>query len=167
MFQNITLPKMTDNLFNFAFAQRLKSAMIKAGMNSQKSTSGIDIIKLSEKIGHSVQICRKYLKGEALPEPSKVVLIAAVLNVSPGWLLFGEKSNSSFRDEIVMRKEIFEYILNKTHILHKCNWNLARINDFIIKIVLDLYPINATLEQQKQIIDIIFSTKDVFDEQSN
>ncbi len=155
---------MTNNLFNFAFAKRLKSAMIKAGMNSHKSTSGIDIIKLSEQIGHSVQICRKYLKGEAIPDHAKIVLIAKVLNVSPGWLLFGEEVCSTNINDIIINKEIFEYILNKSVILHKCNWNLAKINNFITRVVIDLHPINASLEQQRQIIDMIFSTKDVFNE---
>jgi hypothetical protein len=148
---------MTNNLFNFAFASRLKTAMIQAGMNSQKSTSGIDIIKLSQKIGHSVQICRKYLKGEAIPEPSKILLIAETLNVSPGWLLFGDKYSHQHKDHIIMHQEIFEYILYKSNLLHKKQWNLEKINNFVTKLIIDLYPINASLDQQKQIVDLIFA----------
>ncbi len=148
---------MTDNLFNFAFASRLKTAMIQAGMTSTKSTSGIDIIKLSQKIGHSVQICRKYLKGEAIPEAPKVLLIAEVLNVSPGWLLFGDKFSHQHKNNIIMDKEVFEYILKKSNVLHKKHWNLEKIHDFITKVILDIYPINASIDQQKQIIDIIFT----------
>ena len=149
---------MTNKLFNFAFAERLKNAMIKAGMHSKKSTSGIDITALSNKIEHSVQICRKYLKGEALPEPHKLVLIAEVLNVSPGWLLFGEQPQPYSIDHYVINKEIFEYILLKSIILRKLNWNEEKINNFIVKVVADLYLIKANSVQQKQIIDIIFSS---------
>ena len=51
------------------FAYRLRDAMIAAGFNSQRSTSGVCIHKLAEITGYSVQICRKYLRGEAIPEP--------------------------------------------------------------------------------------------------
>src|SRR5580692_1281071 len=72
------------------FSYRLRDAMIAAGFNSQRSTSGVCIHKLAEITGYSVQICRKYLRGEAIPEPLKLAEIAAKLHVSPGWLLFGD-----------------------------------------------------------------------------
>lgn len=75
------------------FADRLRDAMIAAGFNSQRSTSGVCIHKLSEITGYSVQICRKYLRGEAIPDPVKLREIAVKIHVSPGWLLFGDSHN--------------------------------------------------------------------------
>lgn len=75
------------------FANRLRDAMIAAGFNSQRSTSGVCIHTLSEITGYSVQICRKYLRGEAIPDPVKLREIAVKIHVSPGWLLFGDSCN--------------------------------------------------------------------------
>lgn len=75
------------------FADRLRDAMIAAGFNSQRSTSGVCIHKLAEITGYSVQICRKYLRGEAIPDPVKLREIAVKIHVSPGWLLFGDSHN--------------------------------------------------------------------------
>ena len=78
------------------FAYRLnRDAMINAGFNSQRSTSGVCIHKLAEITGYSLQICRKYLRGEAIPEPIKLVEIAAKTDVSPGSLLFGDAHDDS------------------------------------------------------------------------
>src|SRR3546814_19330151 len=81
------------------FAYRLRDAMIAAGFNSQRSTSGVCIHKLAEITGYSVQICRKYLRGEAIPEPVKLVEIAAKLQVSAGWLLFGDSHNDPMNSD--------------------------------------------------------------------
>ncbi len=81
------------------FAYRLRDAMIAAGFNSQRSTSGVSIHKLAEITGYSVQICRKYLRGEAIPEPLKLVEIAERLNVSAGWLLFGDAHSAHINSQ--------------------------------------------------------------------
>src|SRR5215207_3682155 len=93
------------------FAYRLRDAMLAAGFNSQRSTSGVCIHKLAEITGYSVQICRKYLRGEAIPEPVKLIEIAKKLQVSPGWLLFGDAYNDSCisQEMLTIRRNLLHY----------------------------------------------------------
>jgi len=71
------------------FASRLREAMIAAGFGSQRTPSGVNIQKLAQITRYSVQISRKYLRSEVIPEPTKLMDMAQELCVSPGWLLFG------------------------------------------------------------------------------
>src|SRR5690606_23912390 len=97
------------------FSLRLRDAMIQAGFNSSRSTSGIDIHKLVEITGYSEQICRKYLKGNAIPEPAKMVDIAEALGVSPGWLLFGEQHNDVLHDknQFIISKNLIYFVFKR------------------------------------------------------
>ena len=42
----------------------------------------------------SVQAVRKWLDGDTIPSPDKIVTLGRWLGVSPAWLLFGEPSHS-------------------------------------------------------------------------
>ena len=81
------------------FAKRLRLALINAEYGSSKSSSGVNISKFAQMTGYSAQICRKYLRGEAIPEPSKLAEIAQKLKVSPGWLLFGDSHTNNANEE--------------------------------------------------------------------
>ena len=74
----ITKEKMT---LSQLFATRLRDTLIASGFNSQRSSSGVDIDKLAEITGYSTQICRKYLRGQAMPDPTKIVDIALKLMI--------------------------------------------------------------------------------------
>jgi hypothetical protein len=146
------------------FAQRLRDSMIAAGFNSQRSTSGVCIHKLSEITGYSLQICRKYLRGEALPEPLKVLEIALKLNVSPGWLLFGSAFNNqiSLHDTISTSKPLLHYIFIKAADLYNYSLKKEEIPDFLMELIHDLNLINANEEQSKKIIDLAFASLNHF-----
>ncbi|MBA2656651.1 MAG: transcriptional regulator [Tatlockia sp.] len=142
------------------FAYRLRDAMIAAGFNSQRSITGINIHKLVEITGYSIQICRKYLRGEAIPEPVKLVEIASQLQVSPGWLLFGDSHDDSSvtRDKVIISKKLLHYILNQAGSLYNRPHLAHDVPDFLLELINDVSQINASEEQSQKIIDLALSS---------
>jgi hypothetical protein len=146
------------------FAYRLRDSLIAAGFNSQRSTSGVNIHKLSEITGYSPQICRKYLRGQALPEPAKLVEIAAQLHVSPGWLLFGDANfdNNISSDKLTISKTLIRYIFERAYSLYNSGRTPDEITDFLMELAQDISQINATDAQSKKIIDLALSSANHF-----
>ena len=146
------------------FAYRLRDAMINAGFNSERSISGVSIHKLAEITGYSLQICRKYLRGEALPEPIKLLEIASKLEVSAGWLLFGEahSDENKEQDKLILSKNLLHYIFTKASNLYNNKKIEKEIPDFLIELVKDLSLINANEEQSKKIIDLAIASVNHF-----
>ncbi|MGL6028999.1 MAG: helix-turn-helix domain-containing protein [Legionella sp.] len=142
------------------FAFRLRDAMIASGFNSQRSTSGVSIHKLAEITGYSVQICRKYLRGEAIPEPTKLVEIAAKLNVAPGWLLFGDAHNNTGlgQNNVTLSKDLLHYIFSKAASLYNSEQFTGQVADFLMDLVNDISMINASEEQSRKIIDLAIAS---------
>lgn len=142
------------------FSYRLRDAMIAAGFQSQRSISGVCIHKLAEITGYSVQICRKYLRGEAIPEPVKLVEIAMKLNVSPGWLLFGEghDDQSLMSDKITISKNLLHYIFTRAANLYNASRLEEEVPDFLLELINDISQINTNEEQSKKIIDLALSS---------
>lgn len=142
------------------FAYRLRDAMIAAGYNSRRSVSGICIHKLSEITGYSLQICRKYLRGEAIPDPVKLVEIAAQLQVSPGWLLFGDSHNDSSmnRDKIIISKNLLHYILRQAANLYNMPHVGKETPGFLLELINDVSQIDTSEEQSKKIIDLALAS---------
>ncbi|MBA2650346.1 MAG: helix-turn-helix transcriptional regulator [Legionella sp.] len=134
--------------------------MITAGFNSQRSVSGVSIHKLSEITGYSLQICRKYLRGEAIPEPTKLLEISQKLNVSAGWLLFGNGQDAlnPSPDKIIIRKNNLHYIFLKVGDLYNDRLLEQEVANFLMELVNDVSLINATDEQSKKIIDLALSS---------
>jgi transcriptional regulator with XRE-family HTH domain len=146
------------------FACRLRDSLIAAGFNSERSTSGVDIHKLAEITGYSPQICRKYLRGHALPEPQKLVEIAVALRVSPGWLLFGDSHSDSHQssDKITMSIILAQYIFERALPLYNGNRTPKDVADFLMELMRDVSQINANIEQSKKIIDLALSSASHF-----
>ncbi|HHT0592571.1 TPA: helix-turn-helix domain-containing protein [Legionella anisa] len=142
------------------FADRLRDAMIAAGFNSQRSTSGVCIHTLSEITGYSVQICRKYLRGEAIPDPVKLREIAVKIHVSPGWLLFGDSCNDqeTTQKKISINKNLLHYIFTRASCLYNSALMEQEIANFLMELINDVSLINADEEQSKKIVDLALST---------
>jgi len=142
------------------FSYRLHDAMIAAGFNSKRSTSGVCIHKLAEITGYSLQICRKYLRGEAIPEPTKLMEIAATLQVTPGWLLFGDADSVAHlsTNKLTISKELLHYIFSRASCLYNGNLSEQEIPDFLIELITDLSLIDANEDQSKKIIDLALSS---------
>ena len=142
------------------FADRLREAMIAAGYNSQRSPSGVNIHKLAEITNHSSQICRKYLRGQTIPEPVKLAEIAAKLNVSPGWLLFGNghQETTHAKSHITISNNLLHYIFTHLNELYGAEQPSDEIPDFLVDLTRDISKIDANEEQSKQIIDLALSS---------
>lgn len=144
------------------FALRLHQAMLRAGLSSSRSKSGVCIQSLTKLTGHSRQMCRKYLGGEALPEPQLLIKLAQALNVSAGWLLFGEMSCAQpQKDHIQISKPILHYILT-----HQENPSLYKLDNtqqhFLIQLIQEVSQLEGDEEQLKKIIDLAFSSANQF-----
>lgn len=138
---------------NKQFSYRLRDAMLAADFASSRSTSGVCIHKLAEITGHSLQICRRYLRGEAIPDPVKIADIAKQLNVAPGWLLFGD-GHLNQADTLSIQKNLLSYIVSFLPALYTSDRNPLEVSDFFIALLGDISQIHASEEQCKKIIDL-------------
>ena len=146
------------------FAERLRASMIAAGYNSQRSPSGVNIDKLAEITGYSLQICRKYLRGQAIPDPIKLMEIATTLKVAPGWLLFGDcHQNSHLTSKfITINKNLLHYIFMQINELYQIEHVSDEISDFLLDLTNNISQINANEEQSKKIIDLALASAQHF-----
>lgn len=123
-----------DDHIQTSFGARLKFTMINKGFNSSRSPYGVDVTHLSKITQHSPQICRKYLKNTALPGFDTIMRLSEALDVSPGWLLFGDGSpqykNLISLSPALLRCVIEEGLTVRAHF--KSNHNFA---DFLMHIV--------------------------------
>ena len=149
---------MEKSAFSQQFSERLRDALLKAEYGSPRSASGVDIQKLSDIMGHSVQICRKYLRGQAIPEPMKLVELAAKLHVSPGWLLFGNPYPEEASHYLSIHKNLLHYIFTEASNLYNADLADDERADFLLDLTRDIAHINTTEEQSKKIIDLALSS---------
>ncbi len=151
---------MEKNNLTKRFAQRLIESMNAAGFTSNRSTVGVDVYKLADITGYSSVICRKYLKGEAIPEPTKLIDIAEALKVSPGWLLFGDPNkHSAFAQEnICLSRNLLAYIFECAAPLYQINRSKEEIANFLVELACDVSQIEADELQSKKIIDLALSS---------
>lgn len=151
---------MIKNNITVSFAERLRMSLIKAGYTSNRSSTGVDIMKFADVIQYTPQICRKYLRGETIPEPQKLSEIANHLQVSPGWLLFGDSLSSEAHEahKITINKNILHHLF--THISQLCApHNSSEIlPNFWLELTEDLQDFNQNEEKSKKIIDMALSS---------
>jgi len=145
------------------FAQRLRDTLIANGYVSTRSPSGVHMQKFADMMGHSLQICRKYLRGQAIPESQKLLAIASQLGVSPGWLLFGDchGQHANETNKITINKDILHYLYHHISALYQPQTSNADLrSNFFIELTQDVSRISDDLEQSKKIIDLaLFSAK--------
>ena len=142
------------------FSIRLRDAMIAAGFLSSRSPSGVNVDKLTEITGYSLQICRKYLRGEACPDPMKLIDISEKLSVSPGWLLFGENDSKApcGSQTITIHKNLLHYIFTQASDLYNGPTLNDEVPDFLLSLTADMSQIDADEEQSKKIIDLALTS---------
>lgn len=154
---------MEKSKLTHQFADRLRISLIKSEYSSSRSPYGVNINKFAKMTGYSPQICRRYLRGEAIPEPSKLAEIATELNVSPGWLLFGDCHTSITEDEnkITINRDLLHYIFTHANNLYTSeNSQKEILPKFLLELTNNVSQINADHEQSKKIIDLaLFSLK--------
>lgn len=143
-----------ERLQQFPF--RLREAMMTAGYHSTRSLSGVNLQKLQEITGYSIQICRKYLRGEALPDVHKIIDIARYLNVSPGWLLFGEPDCQKYAspDYITIKHSVLLYLYQTICAIYFNDEAHEDIPVFLLSLTQDISEINATDAQLQRLMDL-------------
>lgn len=154
----ITNVIMEKNNLIRQFASRLRDTMIARGHYSSRSTSGVDIHKLVEMTGNSSQICRKYLAAQVIPEPTTLACLAEKLDVSPGWLLFGDAQQTPATDTISISESLLHYIIVNAKSLYTADSKPEVIADFLLGLIQDIGLIGANEEQSKKIIDLALSS---------
>lgn len=140
------------------FSERLIDAMKSKGYTASRSPRGICIQTLSKFAGASEQICRRYIRGDALPDYEKVKDIALNLGVSAGWLLFGEQDASKLQPKQV-DADLLHYILTRSHHLYqKETGNTDDYADFVLGLIRDVREIDTSKENLLKIIDLAISS---------
>lgn len=153
------------------FSERLTSIMQFKGYNSERSKAGVRIDKLTEVCGCSHQMARRYVLGEALPDIDITLKIAKWLDISPGWLLFGDESkipnNINENNLIHIDHDLLEYILLKSAQLFLVTDDLKELVSFIMDIVDDTTHIEADKKSILKIVDISVNSVTRFNGLSN
>jgi transcriptional regulator with XRE-family HTH domain len=144
------------------FAKRLTNIMQHNGYASDRSKAGVRIDKLSKICGCSYQMARRYVLGEALPDIQITLQIAKWLNVSAGWLLFGEETKvPEHIDDINLihiEYELLEYVLQKAAPLFLVTKDQSELVSFIMDVVNDITRIDADKKAILKIVDISVSS---------
>lgn len=151
------------------FSNRLTDAMKSNGYTASRSPSGICIQTLSKFAGASEQICRRYIRGDALPDYDKVKDIAQNLNVSAGWLLFGEQNVAELQSQTkTVDEDLLHYILTKSHYLYlKETGNTDDYADFVLGLIRDVREIDTSKENLQKIIDLAIGSISSYEEKRN
>jgi transcriptional regulator with XRE-family HTH domain len=145
------------------FSHRLREALIAAGHDSDRSISGVNLQKLVEITGYSIQICRKYLRGETLPDTKKIIEIAQALKVTPGWLLFAEVSPTLTSDhEVTIPKKLLQMLFAHIHKLYTTQKVPQDITDLLLSLADNLGQLKVDETQAIKIIEIAFSSMKYF-----
>lgn len=138
------------------FGKRLQFAMINAGFDSSRTPTGVSIQKLSEITGNSLQICRKYLRDKAIPDIHTIVVIAKQLNVTPGWLLFGDENKSPIHsDDIVIDKSLLHYIFGRGTIIRALFASQQDLANFLLNITIHISELDLDIIKSQRIIDFL------------
>lgn len=138
------------------FAKRLRESMIASGFASTSTVSGVNLFKLSEITGCSMQICRKYVQGNAMPGYSKVITLANSLNVSPGWLVFGDDIGHSREQEqlISINEESLHCILQEASHLRE-HLNKIDYADYLITLIKSVVSLDCSVDITSKVINLL------------
>lgn len=150
-----------------AFAGRLINTLKAKGYTATRSPSGICIKSLAEFTGASEQICRRYIRGDALPDYEKVRQLAQHLQVNPGWLLFGNEGEPAPSTQQI-DEVLLHYILKQSHQLYRndCG-NNDDYADFVLGLIKEVRTIDTSKENLLKIIDLAIGSISSYEETRN
>lgn len=147
-----------------SFANRLIETLKDKGYTLTRSPNGICMKTLAEFTGASEQICRRYIRGDALPDYEKVKKLANSLQVSPGWLLFGQEDasrNTQFEENIL------HYILKHSHCLYPVSQNgNSDYANFVLGLFREVLSIDTAENTLLKIIDLAIGSISLYGEKS-
>ncbi|KTD25152.1 helix-turn-helix domain-containing protein [Legionella maceachernii] len=146
-----------------SFAKRLIQTLKEKGHTASRSPNGICIKTLADFTGASEQICRRYIRGDALPDYEKIKQIASHLQVSPGWLLFGKEEHVPIKKEI--DETLLHYILKQSHHLYPISpGSNDDYADFVLGLIREIQSIDTSEDNLIKIIDLAISSISSYDE---
>ena len=146
------------------FSERLVYTMKLRGHTASRSPHGICMKILAEFADASEQICRRYIRGEALPSHEKIIRIAGKLDVSPAWLVFGEESKA--KPNAGIDDELLHYILKRIHLLYRQEASaMEDFADFVLGLIKEIRGIETSKENLEKIIDLAVSSISSFRQQ--
>lgn len=146
------------------FSERLNLKLKEFGLHSKRAESGVQLTELSKVAGVSYQMARKYSLGLALPEPDVAIKIAQWLNISSGWLIFGEDNQQNGNNHtclVNIDKDLLAYILETTFKKFSLNHSQMNIVDYLLEVIYDASHLNTNPETTKQIIDMMLSSAQI------
>ncbi len=150
---NLNLINMANKLF-CEFSQRLIQSMKKQGYGSSRSPSGICMRKLADLANASEQICRRYIRGEALPDYARILRLSSHLNVPAGWLLFGHSHQVAPLNSQT-NEDLLRHILQKSFVLYSAKTSRhEEYADFVLELLRQIQTIETSYENQLKIIDM-------------
>lgn len=130
-----------------AFSERLRACMLEKGYKAKRGARhGVDVGPLKEIAGlRTLEMARRYVTGESLPDPERLAKIAGWLGLSITWLRDGvgqkyaassppaanaDSSEERMRDTLKrlspVQKEKFLYVLE-----HVANANEEIVNKYL------------------------------------
>lgn len=142
------------------FSERLNLKLRETGYHSKRISGGVQLTELANIAGVSYQMARKYSSGIALPEPEVVMKIARWLNVSPGWLIFGEDTSHQIMgvEQIVIQRDLLSYILSKIFEIFSLDQTGNNIIDYTLEVIYDASHLNTDIAMTKKIVDMMLSS---------
>lgn len=142
------------------FSYRLIEAMKSNGHTDSRSPNGICMNTLAEFAGASVQICRRYIRGDALPDYDKVVSMATHLKISSSWLLFGEKDATKFTQ---IDADLMSYIVQRCSVLYFGESEKTdEFVQFLMKLIREVQKINGNRETLEHVINLALDSVTFF-----
>lgn len=154
---------MSKGLYE-SFANRLIQTLKDKGHTASRSPNGICTKTLAEFTEASEQICRRYIRGDALPDYEKVKKLANHLQVNPGWLLFGEEGHAAPNKNDI-DETMLHYILKQCHHLypvsHRSNDDYA---DFVLGLIKEVRAIDTSEDNLLKIIDLAIGSISSYEE---
>lgn len=135
------------------FRKRLIYILKKRGYISTKAHSGVSAKAISNALGCSFTMARKYLSGQALPENKTMEKIASWLEIDTWWLLYGSKrqEHSEIFDKDLLQNILIE--AKDIFINHQEKWEYIITN--ILNIYESVYLLEGSLDNKKNSITLM------------
>jgi transcriptional regulator with XRE-family HTH domain len=156
--------KKADNFFS----SRLTQALINRGLRSHIAAIGVQATPLAKYLGVSVQTIRKYLANQAIPNLTTISNMAKFLDVSPGWLAFGEESTLSNTEQIfeikkIFIQEIFTGVFKDILHIQLTDSLSESICDFLYGIINDIVQLETSDEIKLRLIKTAVSSASIME----
>ena len=159
---------MSRKKFGQEFQDRLIGQLRLSSYASKKRNSayGVQVAKIAKDLCCSTDIVRRYLNGSVSPEYHTVFVLAKMLNVAPGWLLFGEQASITGEIDgckyITIKEDLLCYIIESSaHLFSMEGCQPGYISEFILFLLRIVNKTNCDAATKKILVDAAVKSADV------